>query len=309
MQDSAATEPAGSERRITGGAGVSPASTGGGCAPGDEATKQRGNEAETAEGGCVTTAGGGCATRTHVVVDVRDVTKVYPNSTPPVVALDGVSLEVPAGVFYAIMGASGSGKSTLLHLVGGLTSPTAGEILIEGRNLSAMSDRERTIFRRRRIGIVFQEYNLLPTLTAAENVALPFLVDGRPMRESEIRVAELLRTVHLEQRADHRPDALSGGEQQRVAIARALLNDPAIILADEPTGNLDSRQSVEIWKLLQRIAREQGRTILMVTHEAEGAAYADRVIVLRDGRVVGTIEPKGTADAALVATGYQRLAH
>ena len=243
----------------------------------------------------------------NVVVDVRNVRKVYPNASPPVVALDDVSVQVSAGTFCAIMGSSGSGKSTLLHLVGGLTGPTAGQILVEGHDLAEMSDRERTIFRRKRLGIVFQEFNLLPTLTASENVALPLLIDGQPMRRYEARVRELLETVHLSQRLDHRPDALSGGEQQRVAIARALLNDPAIVLADEPTGNLDSRQSVEIWKLLQRIAHEQGKTILMVTHEAQGAAYADRVFVLRDGRVVGTLEPMGNADAALVATGYQGL--
>ncbi len=243
-----------------------------------------------------------------VVVAAEGVRKVYEGSGSPVVALNGVDLAVPAGAFYAIMGASGSGKSTLLHVVGGLTRPTDGVVRVEGQDLGAMSDRARTIFRRRRMGIIFQEYNLLPTLTARENVALPVLVDGRPLRDVEARVDELLAVVHLTARADHRPDALSGGEQQRVAIARALLNDPAIILADEPTGNLDSKQSVEIWTLLRRIAREQGKTILMVTHEAQGAGFADRVIVLKDGRIVGTLEPKGAADAALVATGYQELA-
>jgi putative ABC transport system ATP-binding protein len=206
------------------------------------------------------------------------------------------------------MGASGSGKSTLLHVIGGLTPPTGGAIVVDGHDLADMSDRQRTIFRRRRLGIIFQEYNLLPTLTARENVALPMLVDGLPLRSCLKRVDELLETVHLQAWADHRPDALSGGEQQRVAIARALLNDPAIILADEPTGNLDSKQSAEIWDLLRRIAREKNKTVLMVTHEAHGAAYADRVIVLKDGRIVGTLAPEGTGDAALVATGYQKLA-
>ncbi len=243
-----------------------------------------------------------------VVVAAEAVRKVYDTGGSPVVALDGVDLVVPAGAFYAIMGASGSGKSTLLHVLGGLTRPTDGVVRVEGRDLAAMTDRERTIFRRRRMGIIFQEYNLLPTLTARENVALPVLVDGRPLRDVEARVDELLAVVHLTARADHRPDALSGGEQQRVAIARALLNDPAIVLADEPTGNLDSKQSLEIWTLLRRIAREQGKTILMVTHEAQGAAFADRVVVLKDGRIVGTLEPRGSADAALVATGYQELA-
>jgi putative ABC transport system ATP-binding protein len=181
-------------------------------------------------------------------------------------------------------------------------------VLVEGHNLGAMSDRARTIFRRRRLGIIFQEYNLLPTLTAAENVALPWLVDGKGLPDVSQRVRELLGAVHLEHRTGHRPDALSGGEQQRVAIARALLNDPAIILADEPTGNLDSRQSLEIWRLMRRIVDQQGKTILMVTHEAHGAAHADDVIILKDGAVVGVLEPKGSADAALVATGYQKLA-
>ena len=236
------------------------------------------------------------------VVEVCNLGKVYPDSGQDVVALDGVSFAVGQGCFMAIMGASGSGKSTLLHLIGGLTPPTSGEVRIEGVNFGALSDRQRTIFRRRRLGIIFQEYNLLPTLTAAENVALPLLVDGKSPAEWRDRVAELLAAVHLEERANHRPEALSGGEQQRVAIARALLNDPAIILADEPTGNLDSRQSDQIWQLMRRIADEQGKTILMVTHEAHGAAHADRALVLKDGQVVGTLEPKGSADAALVAT-------
>jgi putative ABC transport system ATP-binding protein len=243
-----------------------------------------------------------------IVVALRDVRKVYHTSGHSVTALAGVSVAIEAGRFTAIMGASGSGKSTMLHLCGGLTAPTSGELLVEGHNLAEMSDRARTIFRRRRMGIIFQEYNLLPTLSAAENVALPILVDGQPLRRYRERVAELLRTVHLDHRVDHRPDALSGGEQQRVAIARALLNDPAIILADEPTGNLDSRQSLEIWKLMRRIADEQGKTILMVTHEAAGAAHADAVLVLKDGQIVGEPHPKGTGDASLVATGYQELA-
>jgi putative ABC transport system ATP-binding protein len=267
-----------------------------------------------------------------IVVDVRDLRKVYASvgravtvarrsaravdalayAAAPmpggVTALDEVTFSVRAGSFTAIMGASGSGKSTLLHLIGGLTPPTGGMVLVEGVNLGGLSDRKRTIFRRRRLGIIFQEYNLLPTLTARENVALPMLMDGKSARAWRERADELLAVVHLEQRADHRPEARSGGEQQRVAIARALLNDPAIVLADEPTGNLDSRQSLEIWQLMRRIALGQDKTILMVTHEAQGAAFADRVIILKDGRIVGTLEPKGSADAALVATGYQELA-
>lgn len=242
------------------------------------------------------------------VVAARGLRKVYGSGEQGVTALDGIDLAVPARDFCAIMGASGSGKSTLLYLVGGLTPPTAGTLHVDGHDLARMSDYERTVFRRERLGIVFQEYNLLPTLTARENVALPRLLGGQPLEACRGRVDELLAAVHLEQRADHRPDALSGGEQQRVAIARALLNDPVILLADEPTGNLDSKQSAEIWDLLRRFAHEQGKTILMVTHEAQGAAYADRVVILKDGQIVGQLEPKGSADAALVATGYQELA-
>ena len=242
------------------------------------------------------------------VVSVRDLRKVYATPEHKVLALDNVTLDVPVGAFVGIMGASGSGKSTLLHVVGGLTSPSGGHVLVEGRDIGRMSDRERTIFRRRRIGVIFQEFNLLPTLTARENVALPWLVDGRPLSEYRGRVDELLALVNLQERADHRPGALSGGEQQRVAIARALLNDPAIILADEPTGNLDSKQSLAIWRMMREIAEQHQTTILMVTHEAQGAAFADHVIVLQDGKIIGTLEPKGSGDAALVATGYQKLA-
>lgn len=242
------------------------------------------------------------------LVALHEVRKVYQTREHRVLALAGVSLDMPAGRFTAIMGASGSGKSTLLHVIGGLTPPSGGRIVIEGHDLARMSDRQRTLFRRRRLGIIFQDYNLLPTLTARENVALPALVDGAATMDFEARARELLAAVHLEHRIHHRPDALSGGEQQRVAIARALFNDPAIILADEPTGNLDSRQSLEIWKLLRRISSERGTTILMVTHEAQAAAYADDVIILKDGAIVGRLAPRGSADAALVAAGYQELA-
>jgi putative ABC transport system ATP-binding protein len=246
------------------------------------------------------------ATETAIVA-TQGLQKVYATAGHEVPALAGVDLAVPAGKFYAIMGASGSGKSTLLYLVGGLTQPTVGSVVVDGENLAAMSDRRRTLFRRERIGFVFQEFNLLPTLTALENVALPVLLKGQSVDVCRGRVDALLETVHLAERAGHRPDALSGGEQQRVAIARALLMDPAIILADEPTGNLDSKQSVEIWQLLREIAHTQGKTILMVTHEAQGAAYADRVVVLRDGKVVGDFAPRGVDDAGGVAQQYAEL--
>ncbi len=248
------------------------------------------------------------ASSAPAMIEVHELNKYYQTREHRVHALRGVSLRIEAGRFTAVMGSSGSGKSTLLHIIGGLTGPSSGRVLVEGRDLAAMSDRQRTIFRRRRFGVIFQEFNLLPTLTALENVALPWLLDGKPLAPVRALATELLTTVRLEQRLHHRPDALSGGEQQRVAIARALLNDPALILADEPTGNLDSRQSLEIWQLLQRVARERGKTIVMVTHEAHGAAHADDVLVLRDGGIIGVLNPQGSGDAAFVATGYQKLA-
>mgnify|MGYP003733149875 FL=1 len=180
--------------------------------------------------------------------------------------MNGVSLSVAQGTLAAIMGASGSGKSTLLHMAGGLDLPDSGTVRIESKDLTRMSDRQRTLFRRKRIGIIFQAYNLLPTLTAEENVAVPLLIDGQSNSQIRSRVAEMIRLVHLEHRAGHRPQAMSGGEQQRVAIARALLNDPALILADEPTGNIDSISAVEVWELLRRLAHDMGKTVLMVTH-------------------------------------------
>ncbi|GMV98734.1 MAG: ABC transporter ATP-binding protein [Phycisphaerae bacterium] len=242
------------------------------------------------------------------ILAVENLVKTYRLGEEVVHALAGVSLAVEAGRLVAIMGASGSGKSTLLHLTGGLDLPDSGTVRVEGHDLTRMSDRQRTLFRRRRMGIIFQAYNLLPTLTAAENVAVPLLVDGVGARDVAARVREVVALVHLEARANHRPQALSGGEQQRVAIARALLNDPAVILADEPTGNLDSLQAEEIWKLLRRLAHELGKTVLMVTHEAAAASYADRVLVLKDGRLVGTIEDMEPGNAALVAARYTQLA-
>lgn len=242
------------------------------------------------------------------VLEADGLAKVYGGAGDPVPALSDVSLSVEAGTFVAVMGASGSGKSTLLHLLAGLDTPSAGRVRIEGHDLTAMSDHKRTLFRRRRLGIVFQAYNLLPVLTARENVALPLMVDGVRPRSVQAKVDELLRTVDLTARQTHRPQALSGGEQQRVAIARALVNDPAILLADEPTGNLDSRHGQEIWRLLKALVRDHGRTVIAVTHEAHGAAHADRIIVLKDGRIVGEIEEDGGFDAALVAARYAELA-
>ncbi len=251
------------------------------------------------------------------ILEVTGLRKDYTLGPDVVHALAGLDLTVQAGQLVAIMGASGSGKSTLLHLLGGLDVPTAGRIVIEGHDLGSMGDRQRTLFRRRRLGIVFQAFNLLPTLTAAENTALPLMIDGQSGPAIERKTTELLKLVDLNHRRMHRPQAMSGGEQQRVAVARALVNDPAIVLADEPTGNLDSKHSQEIWALLRKLTRQpltpggkgqSDRTVLFVTHEAAGAAHADRVVVLKDGRVIGEFAPPDEADAALVATRYTELA-
>jgi len=241
-------------------------------------------------------------------LEVVELHKHYRGRRQAVHALRGVSLTVAPGEFVAIMGASGSGKSTLLHLIGGLDLPDEGRVGIEGHDLTRMSDAQRTVFRRRRLGIIFQAYNLLPTLTGRENIALPLLVDGRPRREIDRRTDELLGVVELTERADHRPDAMSGGEQQRVAIARALLNDPALLLADEPTGNLDSVHAHQIWALLRKLAGETDTSVVMVTHEAAAAAFADRVCVLKDGQFVGSLSPQELAGAGELAVEYQKLA-
>ena len=242
------------------------------------------------------------------ILSIENLVKSFRLGDEVIWALNDVSLSIEAGKLVAIMGASGSGKSTLLHLTGGLDLPDKGRVVIEGHDLTQMSDRQRTLFRRRRMGIIFQAYNLLPTLTAAENVAVPLLVDDTPTAEIERRAAEVIKLVHLEKRIHHRPQAMSGGEQQRVAIARALLNDPAVVLADEPTGNLDSINAVEIWKLLRELAHELGKTVLMVTHEPAAASYADAAYVLKDGRMVGAIEELEPGNAALVAARYTQLA-
>jgi putative ABC transport system ATP-binding protein len=220
------------------------------------------------------------------VIAVRDVHKVFRQGDADVPALAGVSLDVAAGQFVSIVGPSGSGKSTLLHLMGGLDQPTSGEIVIEGTPISRMSDDEITIFRRRKIGFVFQFFNLLPTYSAEENVALPLLLDRRRARDVRDRVRAALDQVGLGHRRRHRPDELSGGEMQRVAIARALVIEPVLILADEPTGNLDTRTGEQILALIREANRARGSTVVLVTHDARAAAYADRIVTLKDGAVV-----------------------
>ncbi len=242
------------------------------------------------------------------ILRVEQLEKRYRLGPQTIHALRGVTFDAAIGEFVAIMGASGSGKTTLLNLIGGLDAPDAGRIVIEGRDIAKWSDRERTLFRRRRIGIVFQSYNLLPHLTARENVMLPLLVDGAPYRDIESRADALIELVRLQDRAAHRPDAMSGGEQQRVAIARSLLNRPALLLADEPTGNLDPTNARQTLELLRSLTADGGAAILMVTHEAAAAAQADRTLVLREGRLVGEIKTEDRGDAALVAARYAELA-
>jgi putative ABC transport system ATP-binding protein len=214
-----------------------------------------------------------------------DVRKVYRQGENEIIALDGVSLDIARGEFAVIMGPSGSGKSTLLHLIGGLDRPTSGELLVDQRLVGQMADDQVTLFRRTKIGFIFQFFNLLPTLTALENVTLPFVLDGRSKEEREQRAKTLLAKVGLESRKDHLPEEMSGGEIQRIAVARALAFDPPILLADEPTGNLDSKTGESILSLLRQINRENGCTIVMVTHSQEAAGYGDRTIFFRDGKV------------------------
>lgn len=242
------------------------------------------------------------------VVTIENLHKCYRLGNETIPALRGVDLEVERGRFIAIMGASGCGKTTLLNLMGGLDRPDQGRIDIAGREITSMRDTERTLFRRRHLGIVFQSFNLLPNLTARENVMLPLLVDGRPVSEIAERADRLINMVHLERRSRHRPAAMSGGEQQRIAIARSLMNEPELVLADEPTGNLDPTSSKEIRDLLRELSRKTSTTIVMVTHEAVAAAHADRVHVLKDGRFTGTIDCEGSGDAPLVAAQYAKLA-
>jgi putative ABC transport system ATP-binding protein len=214
-----------------------------------------------------------------------DLRKVYRRGETEITALAGVSLEIPQGAFTAIMGPSGSGKSTLLHLIGGLDRPSGGQLLVDGRLIAQMSDDQITLFRRKRIGFVFQFFNLLPTLTALENTALPLVLDGAAKGEAEDLARQLLAKVGLAQREHHLPEEMSGGEVQRVAIARALAFAPPILLADEPTGNLDSKTGDAILLLLRRINDQDGCTIVMVTHSDDAARYGHRTIHLRDGTV------------------------
>ena len=214
-----------------------------------------------------------------------------------VAALSGLDFKVARGEFVAIMGPSGSGKSTLLHLLGGLDRPSEGEVTLAGLSLSKLGDKQATLARRHNIGFVFQFFNLLPTLTAEENVSLPLLIDGQDLRQYRERIDGLLDMVGLADRRGHKPDQLSGGEQQRVALARALVTRPAIVLADEPTGNLDSKTGAAIMSLLQRSCAELDQALIAVTHDARAATYADRVVFLRDGKIVREVRFDEEQDA------------
>ena len=218
------------------------------------------------------------------VLEVKELTKKYGQGESEVIALDHVSFSVERGEFVAIIGASGSGKSTLMNMIGGLDHPTDGSVIIEENDIASMSEDELAIFRRRNLGIIYQFYNLIPTLTAEENIALPWKLDGR--KENKKRLAEILQLLGLEKRAKHLPGQMSGGQQQRVSIGRALINEPAFILADEPTGNLDSRTGMEIMDILKHANQKYKQTILLVTHDEKIALQAGRIITIGDGKIV-----------------------
>ena len=219
------------------------------------------------------------------IIRTRDLRKIYRLGDVDVPALRGVNLEVPKGEFLAIVGPSGSGKSTLFHILGGLTQPTSGSVVVDGEDLAQLGDSGRTRLRRNKVGFIFQRYNLLPTLTALGNIEIARYISGRK-GSLENGFLELLKLLKIEGRLDHKPRALSGGEQQRVAIARALVNHPAILLADEPTGNLDTENATAVLDILRDLNQRLGQTILMITHNPEAAAYAHRIARMRDGRIL-----------------------
>ena len=217
------------------------------------------------------------------ILRVENLSKVYGKGQTSVVALDNVSFTVEKGEFVAIVGASGSGKSTLLHLIGGVDRPTSGNVFIDGKNIYNFNDDELAIFRRRQVGLIYQFYNLIPILSVEENITLPFDLDGRKVNKKNLN--ELIKLLGLEGRKNHLPNELSGGQQQRTSIGRALITNPAIILADEPTGNLDSKSSDEIVELLKKSNRDYKQTIIMITHNLEIAQNADRIIKIEDGKI------------------------
>ena len=218
------------------------------------------------------------------ILKVENLTKIYGKDNNKVVALDNVSFTVEKGEFVAIVGASGSGKSTLLHLLGGVDTPTSGKVFIDGQEIYKLNSDKLAIFRRREVGLIYQFYNLIPILTVEENITLPLELDNRKVDKFELN--ELIKLLGLERRRNHLPNELSGGQQQRTSIGRAIITKPAIILADEPTGNLDSKASEEVVTLLKKMNKDYKQTIIMITHNLEIASYADRIITIEDGRIV-----------------------
>ncbi len=218
------------------------------------------------------------------VLEVSNLTKVYGEGEAKVVALNNVSFSVEKGEFVAIVGASGSGKSTLMNQIGGIDNPTSGSVKIEGKEITSMDEDELAIFRRRNVGMIYQFYNLIPTLTTEENIMLPWLLDGR--KENRDKLNEIVNALGLNTRAKHLPGEMSGGQQQRVSIGRALINNPAFVLADEPTGNLDSKTGIEIMDLLKYSNQMFNQTVLLITHDDKIALQTDRIITMRDGNII-----------------------
>lgn len=221
------------------------------------------------------------------ILKVENLTKTYSNGDVPIKAVDNISFSVQKGDFVAIVGASGSGKSTLLHLIGGVDRPTSGKVIIDGVDIYAMDNDALAIFRRRQVGLIYQFYNLIPILNVLENITLPCELDGKKVNTNQLE--EIIRTLGLENRVDHLPNELSGGQQQRVSIGRALINNPALVLADEPTGNLDSKASDEIISLLKKSNQLYKQTIIIITHDLEIAREANRVITIEDGKIISDV--------------------
>lgn len=218
------------------------------------------------------------------ILRVENLSKVYGKEETEVKALDNVSFSIERGQFVAIIGPSGSGKSTLLHILGGVDKPTSGKVFVDGCDVYAQNDEQLAIFRRRQVGLIYQFYNLIPVLNVTENITLPVLMDGQKINEE--RLKELLHVLKLEERQKHLPNQLSGGQQQRVSIGRALMNAPAVVLADEPTGNLDSKNSQEIVELLKLSNKKYNQTLIMITHDENIALQADRIIAIEDGKII-----------------------
>src|SRR5450432_1382479 len=241
------------------------------------------------------------------LIRTESISKIYGDFTQPVQAVKEISLEVEDGEFVAVMGPSGSGKSTLLYMLGGLERPTSGKVLLHDQDLSTLNDDALSRVRRTQMGFVFQFYNLIPVLSAKENVAMPLILDGVSHADALKRADEALARVGVADRSTHRPSELSGGQQQRVALARALVTNPALILGDEPTGNLDSHASEEVVQLLRRATDDWGRTVILVTHDPRIAAYADRIVFLRDGQVVDENRLKGQGNADQIREQLNRI--